>query len=453
MAESDPDHDGGSSWGVEPQESGFVAFWPHAEAPSQGEVTTALSAWFASEISPDQIESDDDAIWTMGIEVPGIDSGLVVWVERSRALSRNESEQLGPEAAACPWVIRLQTILSTEEPAADYFMVVSLLGGALPDVIAVLDVVTGAVIPRRALERDFLTAGAEPVEGALWRLTRYDTPEPREQRSVLLSTGGLARCGLPELELLEVPWEQSEPAAVLLNTVAALMLENGSPEPGEEVEVGDGLSVSLQKVEQVQEFLKDETAGSAKWRKQVTAMGHPEFSVARAAICGTEPEGTFRKIWTWPRGVIERIASGHAVLYLTKRTVRASERRARGTWPTFAMAHASLTRSSDPKIRKLADEGFVVQAAVPGSGTPRVEQSWFQVRRIDHDKVSVVVIDQPITRPDLAVGAPLELAANAITDWRVELAETIYDPDEADQLLAAVDRIREVGLPNGEETT
>ena len=148
--------------------------------------------------------------------------------------------------------------------------------------------------------------------------------------------------------------------------------------------------------------------------------------------------------------VIERIASGNAVLYLTKRTVRASERRARSSWPTFAMAYASLARSSDPQIRKLADAGFVVQAAVPGSGNPRVEQSWFQVQRIDHDKVSVLVIDQPITRPDLTVGTSIELAASAITDWRVELAETVYDPDEADELLAAVDRIREVGLPPGE---
>ena len=451
MATSDPEETAGSGWNVEPQESGFVAFWPHAEAPTVGEVVTAFAAWTATEITPDQLESDDDALWTIGIQVPGIDSGLIVWCERSRDLSEADKSQIGPDASKCAWVIRVQTILSSEEAAAEYFMVVGLLSGSLPDIVAVLDVVTGSLHARTRLDREFLAEGSEPVERLLWRLSRYEAMPNTEEGAVLLGTNGLARCGLPELDLMEVPRELSDAGAVLLHTLAGLMLENTAPEPGQTVEIGDGLVVSLRPVDEVQRFLKDETAGSAQWRVQAREHGLGEFALPRAAVCGREPEGAFKSIWTWPRAVIEQIAEGKAVLYMTQQSVRATERRARATWSTFAMAHASLSRSAEASIRALAETGFMIQAAVPGSGTPRIEQSWFQIQKIDHATMTVAVLDKPLTRSDLEPGMTIELPSDEVSDWRVELGETVFEPDDADDLLGAIDAIRESGgIPPGE---
>lgn len=54
------------------------------------------------------------------------------------------------------------------------------------------------------------------------------------------------------------------------------------------------------------------------------------------------------------------------------------------------------------------------------------------------------MVDRPITRPDLDPGARLTIETSAVTDWRVEIGGEIYDPDDVDALLIAVDRVREV---------
>ncbi|MFZ4642211.1 MAG: DUF4026 domain-containing protein [Phycisphaerales bacterium] len=444
MTEEDSDTDSVGGWDVEPQESGFVAFWPHAEALTGAEFSTAVTAWVGSKAPIEPIETEDDAVWAFGVQIPGIESGFVIWCEPARELSDRDRIQIGDEASRCPWVIRMQTILSVDEPAEEYFMSVGMLGGALPDVVAILDVITGEVYPRQRIDRDFLAEDAGPIERLLWRLGRYEALPDGDSNLVLLGTHGLARCGIPELEIAEVPSELAESAAVLLHTLAGLLLENDMPDPGESIEVGDELSVVLQPVEQVSEFIGEASAGSEPWRVQARAHGLSEFALVRAVICALQPVGRFRPLWVWPREVVESIAAGSAVLYMTQHSVRSTERRARSTWGLFATAFASLTRTGNPEWQKIARTGFTVQTPVPGSGEPRIEQSWFAVERIDHDSLTLTVIDRPITRPDLGPGTHLTVETSAVTDWRVEIRGEIYDPDDVDALLIAVDRVREV---------
>ena len=177
---------------------------------------------------------------------------------------------------------------------------------------------------------------------------------------------------------------------------------------------------------------------------QARAHGLSEFALVRAVICALQPVGRFRPLWVWPREVVQSIAAGSAVLYMTQHSVRSTERRARSTWGLFATAFASLTRTGNPEWQKIARTGFTVQTPVPGSGEPRIEQSWFAVERIDHDSLTLTVIDRPITRQDLGPGTHLTIETSAVTDWRVEIGGEIYDPDDVDALLIAVDRVREV---------
>lgn len=444
MTDDDSDAEAPSGWDVEPQESGFVAFWPHVEALTGAELSTAVTAWVGSKVTIEPIEADEEAIWAYGIQIPGVDSGFVIWCERARPLSDRDRDQVGDDASRCPWVIRLQTILSADEPAEEYFMSVGMLGGALPDVVAILDVITGEVYDRKRIDRDFLAEDAGPVERLLWRLGRYEALPDGDHDLVLLGTHGLARCGIPELELVEVPRDMTESAAVLLHTVAGLLLENDLPDPGESVEVGDQLVVVLQPVAEVSGFIKEGSAGSEPWRVQARSHGMSEFALTRAVICAPKKRGKFRGVWVWPQTVVARIAAGGAVLYMTQHSVRASERRARATWGSFATAFVSLTRTGNPKWQEIARNGFTVQAPVPGSGEPRIEQAWFSLQGIDHDSLTVAVLDRPVTRPDLDPGAQLEFATSVITDWRVEIGAEIYDPDDVDALLAAVDRVRGV---------
>ncbi len=444
MADDDTETDSTGGWSIEPQESGFVAFWPHHEALTGEEFASAVTAWVGSKVPVEPIETDEDAIWAYGVQIPGVESGLVIWCESARELNDRDRSQIGDEAAKCPWVIRMQMILNSEEPAEEYFMCVGLLGGALPDVISVLDVVTGEIYPRTKLDRDFLAEDSGPVERFLWRLGRYEPLPDGDADLVLLGTHGLARCGIPELEMSEVPSALAESAAVLMHTMAGLLLENDLPEPGEVVEVGDDISVVLKPASEVAQFIHEASAGSEPWRAQARAHGLSEFALVRAAICAPLPAGRFRATWVWPKVAVERIAAGRAVLFMTQHGVRATERRARSTWGSFATAFASLVRTGNPKWQALARSGFTVQAPVPGSSEPRIEQAWFAVARIDHDVLTVTIVDRPITRPDLDPGAELTISKSDVTDWRVEIGDDVFDPDDVDALLAAVDRVREV---------
>lgn len=447
MPEDNPDDERATGWDVEPHESGFVAFWPHNEPLSKEEFITAVGSWVGSDVATDAIEADDDSLWAVAIQVPGIESGLLAWCEKSRKLTQRDMDQIGPDASKCPWVIRVQTILSSDEPAQEYFMVVSLLGGALPDVVSLLDVITGEVYLRARIDRDFLAQDAAPVERVLWRLGRYEGLVEGKTDSVLLGTCGLARCGMPELEVVEVPRELSEAGAVLLHTIAGLLLEGEMPPPGSTIDVGDDLTISLQRVADVESVIPDAAAGSAAWRAKAREHGLAEFAQTRAVVCAEKMVGSFRPSWVWPKEVIERIASGKAVLYMTQQSVRATERLARATWSSFALAFTSLMRSDSEKCQQLAKSGFCVQAPVPGSGHPRIEQSWFLVQKLDHDTLTVRVVDQPITREDLAPGSTLQIPASQISDWRVELEDETFEPDESDALLAAVDLVREKNKP------
>jgi len=469
--------DAGNPWGLEPQESGFVAFWPHAEPPMMEEVTGAMATWVGEAVpaasdgaasggeagedaegdededdeSEDRfkvqpLEPDGEANWCCAVHVPGITHALVVWCEPARALSQAERAQLGDAAAGAKWVIRVQTVLHAPDAAEDYFMAVGLIAGSVPDIVALLDVVTSEVFDRSALDRLFVAEGAKPMDRVLWRLGRYEALSDGDSSTVLIGTCGLSRCGLPELEMCEVPRDRADAAAVLLHTLAGLLLESPAPPPGFEMEIGDGISVTLQRADDVASHLTDGAPGSNPWREVARTHGLGEFELPRAAVCGTEPRGAYKPVWMWPDEAVERIASGNAVLFMTRHSVEAATQRAQSTWPTFAMAFASLARPSNPDWKKMAEDAFQVQAAVPpspeGNVGPRIEQSWFHVRRIAGDGVHAVTSSRPVTRPDLDAGSMVLLKATDVTDWRVELDGRVYDPEESDALLHAVDRVR-----------
>jgi len=462
MDDDRPNQRGGRAsrreWNLEPQESGFVAFWPHDEACTRAEFIAAVEAWVGDSVEHDAVESEESRgeLWAIRLQVPGIESGMVVWCERASELSARDQEQVSEDGVEAPWVIRLQLILATEDAAEEYFMVMGLLGGSLPDIIAVLDVVTGEVSSREQLEHEFITEAATPTDRPLWKLARYGSLPGGDESCVMLGTQGLARCGLPELEMDEVPVDLADQASVIIFTLAGTLLGGDLPQPGGCITIGDGLTVSLQRVEEVQSSIEPNTAGSAAWRAKVRQQGCEEFSVERAVICGEAPVGQYTKVWSWPRDVVNRIASDRAIVYMNQRWLQNAERRAQATWPSFAMAFTNLVRSGKPQWLALARKAFVVQAPLDGGDSGRVEHSWMAVQAIDHDQVRVKVLEQPATRPDLKPGDLLTVTRQSVADWRVQIVGFMFDPEASEQLLKAVDRIRAMPIgendwPEGEE--
>lgn len=262
----------------------------------------------------------------------------------------------------------------------------------------------------------------------------------------MLGTQGLARCGLPELEMDEVPVDLADQASVIIFSLVGTLLGGDVPQPGGRITIGDGLTVSLQRVEDVVRFIEPTTAGSAAWRAQVRQQGFEEFGMERAVICAAQPEGQYTKVWSWPRDVVDRIASDRAVVYMSERWLQNAGRRAQATWPSFAMAFTNLIRTGVPKWVALARKAFMVQAPLDAGEGGRVEHSWMAVQSIDHDQVRVKVLEQPATRADLKPGDLLTVTRQSVADWRVQLIGFMFDPEVSEQLLKAVDKIRDLPM-------
>ena len=432
-----------SAWELDgPVPSAWVAFWPHEDPPTREEVGRAVASWVGRQVEAEAGEPDEDEgmLWSLLLRVPGVTNPVVLWAE---AALQADPGQLPDEAMArCRWVIGMQTVLEPGEAHAEYFHLVSMLAGALPEVVGMLDVSNSRRWPRAEIEEQFLVQDAVPNDEFLWTITAV-APTESEDAPMMLFTTGLSRCGLPELEMLEVPSRHSQAAAILMNHVASLLLEAPPPAPRVPIDVGPDLQVALVPWQECARFVEDGVPGSRAFRKAAEEQGDGGLAGVRACVCAVEPRGSFRPVWAWPRDVIERMESGRAVLYASEHSSAATERRAQRTWPKFATAFASLRRSGQSEVAALADGAFHVQAPVGGTDAEdRREQGWFVVRRFDHDVVEATLSEEPVTRDDLHAGDSIRIPRDSVTDWRVILPDDMFGPDRSEALLAAVDRLR-----------
>jgi hypothetical protein len=422
--------------------SAWVGFWPHPDAPSQEEVGRAIASWIGRELDADsgQPDPDEGMLWALMLRIPGVTSPVVVWAERALAA---DSAQLPDEnMRASKWVIGMQTVLEAGEQHAEYFHLVSMLAGSLPELTGILDVANGRRFTRAELDSQFLAADAVPNDEFVWTITAI-SPDENEDSPMMLFTTGMARCGLPELELLEVPSKHAQTAAVLMNHVASLLLEEDPPAPGDPFEIGPDIAIAMVPWREYAKYMQDEIPGSLAFRKVAGSHGDGTLQGVRAVVCAPEKQGQFRKVWTWPSNVINLMEEGRAVLYASEHAAVATQSRAQRTWPAFATAFASLKRADSPDVSALAPQAFHVQAPVgPADQSESREQGWFLVQKFEGDTVEANLVDDPLTRTDVHAGDTTRILRSDITDWRVILPEGVFGPDAGDELLQAIDKLR-----------
>jgi uncharacterized protein YegJ (DUF2314 family) len=404
-------------------------------------VGRSIAGWVGREVKAEPADLDDEGmIWAMLVEIPGVTTPVVFWAER--ALPADPSQLPDPAMAACTWVIGMQTMLEPGEASEEFFHLMAMLSGSMPDLAGVLDVANARRWPRKELEEQFLAADAVPNDEHLWTITAVADRDD-DDAPMMLFTTGLARCGLPELEILEFPSRHSQAAAILVNHVASLLLESPPPPPFERMEVGPDTFVALVPWQSCAQYMDDGTPGSRAFREIAAQHGDGSLTGVRAVICSPEQRGQFRKVWAWPEETLARMEDGRAVLYASERSAAATERRAQRTWPAFATAFASVRRSDRPEIAALAASAFHVQAGV---GTvdeqDRREQGWFVVRSFDHDVVEAALAEEPVTAEGMHAGDVIRIPRASVSDWRVILPDEMFGPDRSGGLLEAIDRLR-----------
>ena len=444
---------GESAWELPaPVASAWVGFWPHPDAPTRDEVGRAVASWVGREVEMESIEPDEEEgmLWALVVNIPGVNSSVGLWAGRALNAESGQLDDSAMEAwqledpamAACKWVVGMQTELEPGEAHAEYFHLMAMLAGSLPDLTGILDVSNARRWPRQEIEEQFLSADAVPNDESLWTITAVATSD-EDDVPMMLFTTGLLRCGLPELEMLEVPARHSQAAAILLNHVASLLLEAPPPEPEEPIEIGPDIFVTLIPWQECARYIAEETPGSTAFRETAREQGDGSLMAVRAVICSAKKRGSFKQLWAWPTEIIESMEAGRAVLYASEHSAAATERRAQRTWPKFATAFASVRRAEEPDVLALATTAFQVQAPLGSVDEhDRREQGWFTVQRFDHDVVDAILSEEPVTRQDLHVGDAIRIPRAEVTDWRVFLPEEVFGPARSDALLAAVDRLR-----------
>lgn len=414
----------------------LLAMWPGDAAPSARDVTDRFARFVGSTVAVlEELPSVDPSVaWSRVLAVPGLAAPVVVWVEPAQDFP--SADLPDPRIARCRWVIGCQTILGAPSPLDDFIALMRLLAGSLERVFAVIDLTTRQWFLDEEIEIAFLRSEALATEDMLWRVravSRSEVNAPDDP--VWVYTEGLARCGCPELEILELPHRHLATGVALLNGIAALALAAPLPRPGTVAAVGENLRVAFRPWQEVAEFIHPDAVGSTADRRAAGGNDDPNPLLGiRAAVCDPEPRGSFRRIWAWPQHAIRQLESGKGAIYLSDRSTLQLARRARATWPQFVRAYESLDAATAAFLVKVP----FANASEPDRGR---EHLWFAVRDVEGERVDGILLNDPQLATHLVRGNAVSFTAAEISDWRVEVASRSHGPSSADELDGTVSRI------------
>jgi uncharacterized protein YegJ (DUF2314 family) len=374
---------------------------------------------------------------------------MIIWAEPSQPLEPGELDD--PAAESARWIVGAQTMLLPDDAIGSYGRFMRLIAGALDGSPAILDGNLSEWYPRETLEEVFLRSEDDPPAAVLWVLHAVTADGGAagaengaggvdETAPMWLHTHGLWRCGRPELEMLDVPRSHADAGAALLSALAELVIEHGLPPPGEPFEIGAGLEIAVQPWEEAAKYVAEGAPGSASMR----AQEDESHQGVRAVVCAATPEGSFRKVWTWPRAALDLLERDEATLYSTRRATARQERIARRSWPDLAMAFASLDSAGalagdEPKALFLLKVAFNAADDKPAGR----EHLWFRAVRFEGDRARGELLNQPIFAPGISRGDEVWIDRTDVSDWQVLTRERAIGPADASTLAREVDSLRE----------
>ncbi len=440
--------DGSDPWALpEAPPTRLVALWPGDAPPMATEVVAALGAQLGRELDAEDYDGEDgpETLWCIVVDVAALGAQrpheALLWCEPVD----EPVDDLGEAAAACRWVIGLESPLDPAEPLGSLHHLVRLLTGAFEEIPALLDVDAERWYPRPALEELF-GSDADPPPTVLWII--HMVTDDSGSGGVWVHTHGLWRCGLPELEMLEVPGELSRAAAELLNTVGGRMLESMLPAPGEPLPVGPDLDVTVVPWQAVAPFV---SGPGGPVDRTGDEEDNPHVGL-RAVVCGVERLGTYKKIWQAPCEALARIAHGEATVFLSARETERQARLARRGWPQLAVAFNGLGphRVRIDSIPTGPEDGpaarFLLKAGLTagGSGGER-EHLWFVVRRFEPERAEVELLNQPMFVRALSRGDVTWIGRDVVSDWSVVTPEGTYGPGEVAAMTRAIELLAAPG--------
>lgn len=427
----------------EPVPALLITLWPDQEPPQLQEVLGGLASAIDKEIRVGEAPDGDgpEALWARVIQLPERDEPLFLWCERAHPIP--EGELGDPAAEKLPWVVGVQTLLDLHDPLADFVTLLRILAAAIPESPAILDV-DAMQWHRREMLDELIDSEIEPAARILWcihAVTAQPTA-PEETSSVWLHTHGLARCGLPELEMLEVPSEHTASGAELINMVANSMLESGPPPRGQTIQLGSGMQAALYPWRDVVSNLHDASLGHARDRIDAATGEEDAHGGVRAVIGPSIEAGGISPGSLWPRDALKAFDDGTTTVFQTARATARQAALAQSTFDEMATAFAAMR--ADGLLGSASDQCAVL-IYVPfenADDEESREHMWLEVSSIDRDRITAKLLNAPMLVTDLRLGDETVVPRESVGNWRVRIGSVGYSPDEVKAMWAAVDALR-----------
>lgn len=360
--------------------------------------------------------ADERSPWSVVVRVPERAAPVVISLERTKRMDE-VPPAIVDRIAQSRFTLIVESLLEREDPRLDWGRLVG-VATAHESSIAVLDASTGRWFHGPELDGEILDPELGPPEDVLWRVQAVSTSEDLEQGTVWLFTRGLLRCGLPELELLEVPGASASAASRILDALAGLLLEDGPPPPEVPYAIGPGIDIAMIPWREAIEALDPESLGDDADRAALSQETPNPLRARRAAVCDIEPKGSFKRIWTWPADAVAHFSRADASIYRSDAATARSSMIARRGWNRAVEASASIP------------DGLVLLAGVPlaADAEGRIEHAWIQVDSITKDGGTGRMLRDALD--GRAAGTSIRFLAAEIDGWRLVRGDVAIGPED-----------------------
>jgi len=401
---------------------------PHAgdEPPDLEEFLAALASRLGATVEVMEFlpSADEKHPWSVLVRLPEQLTPVLVSCERTKRMDE-VPPGLADSVARSKFTIVVESLLDGEDPRMIWGRL-AMVAAWRPEAITLLDGATGRWFDRAEIDRDLSDIEFGPPEDVLWRVQAVSSSENLEEGTVWLFTRGLLRCGLPELEMLEVPGRDAAAASKLIDALAGLLLEDGPAAPEIPYPVGPGIDVALIPWRELIDTLDPESLGSEADRAALSQETPNPLQARRAAICDIEPKGSFKRVWTWPQNAVAHFARPDAAVYRSDVSTSRASVVARRSWASAVEAH----QAAGPSVVLLA--GIPLGADSQG----RVEHAWLQVERATVSGGSGRLLRA--TLDGRTAGMAIDFQSADLDGWRLVQGEHAIGPEDAIDLLGFV---------------
>lgn len=397
---------------------------PGTQAPSLEDALALLDA--AADLGVSEVETlapeRDDAEWELSLSIrvegrpePARARAWLAPAPRDfllegvswRGVTPNDLA-LGQESL---WAVGTE-LLFGGHPLRDFHAHVRLLAALTNDVALVLD--TNAVAPRSGRWlREVALASTPPSPSTLF--TIHDVGDS-ETGPHWLHTHGLDRAGVIELDAVEIPAESAGAVGQLLNALASLLLETGSPLPDEPFFGGEEIELVWLPWRDALEKVAPDVPGSARDRVD------PFHSRARGVLFRPVDGPSGRKYESLESylPLLEKDPLFYVSSYESERmALFASER-----LPRFLDLFARFGTE--------ADWVFLVKLGYGADGAEEREDRehlWFRVHGQSPGGVDATLLNQPYRVAHLSEGMRGHHSLDLLSDWGVMTPHGRFGPD------------------------